>query len=103
VTSAFSPPLAATTVATDRIRVTIDTATSPPAWHEIDAVGLVGPVEAPGYVIWMRGQWTETGTRTECLSDRCVSSPWADQSPTEWSLAFNTATGELGATPGQVK
>ena len=38
--SVFSPPLDPVTIATDRIRVTIDT--SVPGWNEIDAVSLTG-------------------------------------------------------------
>jgi hypothetical protein len=42
--SGFSPPLQATDVVTDTLRVTIDT--SGPGWQEIDAIGLSGvPVE----------------------------------------------------------
>lgn len=41
---AFSPPLTATTIATRRLRLTIDT--SVPGWNEVDAVELVG-VTAP--------------------------------------------------------
>ena len=100
-TTVFSPPIAPTAAPTSRIRLTIDT--SVPEWNEIDAVGLVGATQTPGFLVWLRGQWTETGTRTECLADRCVASSWTDQPPGEWSLAFNTATGKVGTSPKQVK
>jgi len=38
----FSPPLAATDVATDRLRISIDTTV--PGWNEIDAVELTGVI-----------------------------------------------------------
>ncbi len=101
VTTPFSPSLAATAGPISRIRLTIDTHV--PDWNEIDAVGLIGATQTPGFVVWLRGQWTEAGTRTECLADRCVASALTDRPPDEWSFAFNTATGQVGATADQVK
>ncbi len=43
--AAFSPPLAATDLATQFIRVTIDTRV--PGWNEIDAVELIGVAASP--------------------------------------------------------
>ena len=96
---AFSPPLAKTSLSTNRIRLTVNTAV--PEWNEIGAVALVGAAQAAGQVIWLQGSWVETGKQTSCLGKKCTITPM--NPPTrDWSFAFNTLTGKVGTTPDQV-
>ena len=99
VPKTFSPPLAKTTLSTNRIRVTVNTAL--PDWNEIGAVSLVGSDQPAGQVIWLEGSWLEAGKQTACLDKKCATTPM--NSPTrDWSFAFNTLTGKVGTTPEQV-
>lgn len=95
----FSPPLAKTTLLTNRIRLTVDT--SVPDWNEIGAVALVGAAQPAGQVIWLQGSWVESGKQTACLDKKCTTTPMNAPSR-DWSFAFNTLTGKVGTMPEQV-
>jgi hypothetical protein len=96
----FSPTLAKTNVSTNRIRLTVNT--NAPDWNEVAAVSLVGPSQTPGQVIWLQGEWVESGSQSRCHEKKCDSLPVVDLPSRRWSFAFNTATGKVGTTPGEV-
>lgn len=96
----FSPSLAKTNLSTNRIRLTVNT--SAPGWNEVAAVSLVGASQTPGQLIWLQGEWVENGKQTRCHEKTCDTVPVVDLPSRQWSFAFNTATGKVGATPGEV-
>jgi hypothetical protein len=96
---AFSPPLAKTTLSTNRIRLTVNTAV--PDWNEIGAVALVGATQPAGQIIWLQGSWAETGKQTSCLDKKCATTPM-NAPNRDWRFAFNTLTGKVGTIPEQV-
>lgn len=96
----FSPALTKTSLSTSRIRLTVNT--NVPDWNEIAAVALVGPPQAAGQVVWLQGEWVESGKETVCLGKKCTTAPITDPPSLEWSFAFNTVTGKVGTTPDQV-
>jgi hypothetical protein len=96
---AFSPPLAKTTLSTNRIRLTVNTAV--PEWNEIGAVALVGAAGPAGQVIWLQGSWIEAGKQTACIGKKCGTTALS-ASARDWGFAFNTLTGKVGTTPDEV-
>ncbi len=96
----FSPGLAKTSLSTNRIRLTVNTGV--PDWNEIAAVALSGSSPSAGTVLWLQGEWTETGNQTACVDKKCQTSPITNPPGGGWSFAFNTATAKVGTTPDQV-
>jgi len=39
---------------------------------------------------------------TECVVDRCTTTPWNDGAERQWIWAYNSASGSVGTTPEDV-
>lgn len=98
--SKFSPLLTKTALSTNRVRLTVNTGV--PDWNEIAAVALTGSNPSSGTVLWLQGEWTETGNQTACVDKKCQTSSITNPPGGRWSFAFNTATARVGTTPDQV-